>query len=67
MSKASVAHLIKQLHIEEPDIVALGISPGLCDTAMVKKLVDGERKYLTTNFCLRAEFFKVTDMSYAYR
>jgi len=44
MSKASVGYLVKQLNLEEPDVTVVGVSPGLCDTKMVKGLLTGERK-----------------------
>jgi NAD(P)-dependent dehydrogenase (short-subunit alcohol dehydrogenase family) len=47
MSKAAVGFLIQQLALEEREngIVAVGISPGLCDTKMVAGLKDGTRQY----------------------
>ncbi|KAL4804823.1 hypothetical protein BDV18DRAFT_161915 [Aspergillus unguis] len=42
MSKAAVAFMIKQLHLEEKDITAIGISPGLCDTNMIASLRSGQ-------------------------
>ena len=42
MSKAAVAFLISQLHLEEKDITAVGISPGLCDTKMIESLRSGK-------------------------
>lgn len=45
MSKASVAFLIKQIALEEPEVTAVGISPGLCDTKMVAGLLTGAREY----------------------
>ena len=44
MSKAAVEFEIKQLHLEEPGITSLGVSPGLCDTPMVASLKAGRRK-----------------------
>lgn len=38
MSKAAVAFEVKQLHLEEPSLTVLGLSPGLCDTKMVQDL-----------------------------
>ncbi|KAJ5801959.1 uncharacterized protein N7503_004409 [Penicillium pulvis] len=43
MSKAAVAFMVKQLHLEEKDITAIGISPGLCDTKMVASLRSGQQ------------------------
>ena len=42
MSKAAVAFLISQLHLEEKDITTVGISPGLCDTKMIESLRSGK-------------------------
>jgi NAD(P)-dependent dehydrogenase (short-subunit alcohol dehydrogenase family) len=41
LSKAAVAFEVKQLHIEEPSLTVLGLSPGLCDTKMVRGLMEG--------------------------
>jgi hypothetical protein len=52
MSKAAVGFLIQQVAFEEPEITAVGISPGLCDTKMVGGLLKGEctlqSRFLTT-------------------
>ena len=52
MSKAAVGFLIKQLHLEEPDIIAVGISPGLCDTKMVHGLINGGREFHVSSLSL---------------
>lgn len=44
VSKAAVAFEVKQLHIEEPSLTVLGLSPGLCDTKMVQGLMEGACK-----------------------
>lgn len=44
VSKAAVAFEAKQLHLEEPSLTVLGLSPGLCDTKMVQDLMEGARK-----------------------
>ncbi|KAH7019578.1 hypothetical protein EDB80DRAFT_561303 [Ilyonectria destructans] len=49
MSKAAVVFMIKQLHLEEPDISAVGISPGLCDTKMIENLRAGKYEGWTAN------------------
>ncbi|KIW77600.1 hypothetical protein Z517_10046 [Fonsecaea pedrosoi CBS 271.37] len=41
VSKAAVAFEAKQLHLEEPSLTVLGLSPGLCDTKMVQDLMNG--------------------------
>ncbi|KAF4474648.1 short-chain dehydrogenase reductase [Fusarium agapanthi] len=44
MSKAAVAFNIRQLSLEEKDITAIGISPGLCDTKMIQDLRAGKQE-----------------------
>jgi hypothetical protein len=44
MSKAVVGSLIRQLYLEELDVIAGSISPGLWDTKIVNGLMMGERK-----------------------
>lgn len=46
MSKAAVEYEVKQLHLEEPLVTSIGISPGLCDTKMVQTLNTGRRKLI---------------------
>lgn len=43
-SKAAVSYNLSQLALEEPDIISVGVSPGLCDTKMVQGLRVGQCK-----------------------
>ncbi|KIX96485.1 uncharacterized protein Z520_07751 [Fonsecaea multimorphosa CBS 102226] len=42
MSKTAVAFSVSQLKLEEPSIITVGVSPGLCDTKMVRDLMKGQ-------------------------
>lgn len=41
MSKTAVAFEVQQLHLEEPSLIAIGLRPGLCDTPMLRGVMDG--------------------------
>ncbi|KAM5353700.1 hypothetical protein ACJ41O_000350 [Fusarium nematophilum] len=44
MSKAAIAFIIMQLGLEEREVTAVGISPGLCDTKMIADLRSGKQE-----------------------
>lgn len=43
-TKAAVAFCISQLRLEEPEVTSIGVSPGLCDTNMIRGLIEGQSK-----------------------
>lgn len=55
MSKATVAFHVQQPALEEPAITVVGISPGMCDTGMVKGLMEGESCKFSGISCLACE------------